>query len=130
MSFCCSTWRGARCGTRGQARSPRRPDPSPAAAFAAGAALSLSNPQNVAFWLGVGGGAVTALGAHRPQLLVIFFVAFMLACVVWCFFMAGMIAGGRKYLSARFYRWINLTCGLAMAYFGVRLLALLTTPAR
>lgn len=99
--------------------------------FAAGAALSLSNPQNVAFWLGVGGGAVTALGAHRPHLLVIFFVAFMLACVAWCFFMAGMIGWGRRYLSVRFYRWINLMCGAAMAYFGVRLLAaLITSPAR
>lgn len=98
--------------------------------FAAGAALSLSNPQNVAFWFGVGGGALAAVGANRPHLLVIFFVAFMLSCVVWCFFMAGMIAWGRRYLSARFYRWINLTCGAGMAYFGVRLLALLTTPAR
>jgi chemosensory pili system protein ChpE len=98
--------------------------------FAAGAALSLSNPQNIAFWLGVGGGAVAALGVvHRLHLLVIFFIAFMLACIAWCFFMAGMIAWGRRWLSAGFYRWINLACGLAMAYFGVRLLAVLAANA-
>jgi chemosensory pili system protein ChpE len=95
--------------------------------LAAGAALSLSNPQNVVFWLGVGGGAVAALGPNRHHLLVVFFVAFMLACVIWCFFMAGMIAWGRRFLSVRFYRWINLACGIAMAYFGVALLASLVS---
>lgn len=90
--------------------------------LAAGAALSLSNPQNIAFWLGIGGGAVAALGANRQQLLTTFFAAFILACVAWCFFMAVMIAWGRKFLTARFYRGINLACGLAMAYFGVTLL--------
>lgn len=90
--------------------------------LAAGAALSLSNPQNIAFWLGIGGGAVAALGASRHQLLTVFFAAFMLACIVWCVFMAGMIAWGRRFLTTRFYRWINLACGTAMAYFGVRLL--------
>ena len=98
--------------------------------LAAGAALSLSNPQNIGFWLGVGGGAVAALGADRRQLLTVFFVAFMLACVAWCFFMAAMIAWGRKFLSARFYRWINLACGIAMAYFGIKLLvSLIGNPA-
>jgi len=90
--------------------------------LAAGAALSLSNPQNIAFWLGIGGGAVAALGANRQQLLTTFFAAFVLACVVWCFFMAVMIAWGRKFLTDRFYRGINLACGLAMAYLGVKLL--------
>lgn len=90
--------------------------------LAAGAALSLSNPQNIAFWLGMGGGAVAALGADRQQLLTTFFAGFILACLAWCFFMAVMIAWGRKFLTGRFYRGINLGCGLAMAYFGVKLL--------
>jgi chemosensory pili system protein ChpE len=90
--------------------------------LAAGAALSLSNPQNIVFWLGVGGGAVAALGASRQQLLTTFFAGFMIACLGWCFFMAGMIAWGRRYLTGPFYRWINVACGIAMAYFGVRLL--------
>jgi chemosensory pili system protein ChpE len=109
---------------------PTARQPTSGGDFAAGAALSLSNPQNIALWLGVGGGAVAALGAvHRRDLLVVFFIAFMLACIAWCFFMAGMIAWGRGWLSARFYRWINLACGLAMAYFGIKLLAVLTSSA-
>ena len=101
--------------------------------FAAGAALSLSNPQNITFWLGVGGGAVAALGANREHVLAVFFAGFMAACVTWCFLMAGMIAWGRRLLSGALYRWINLVCGLAMAYFGVRLLVVLASnggPAR
>jgi chemosensory pili system protein ChpE len=117
--------------------------------FAAGAALSLSNPQNITFWAGVGGysymvagaslaraagpgsagGAVAALGATHRHVLLVFFAGFMLACVVWCFLMAGMIAWGRRFLSAGFYRWINVVCGLTMAYFGVRLLAALASRA-
>lgn len=120
-------WRAARDAWTGAVPTVR--GPTSGGDFAAGAALSLSNPQNVAFWLGVGGGAVAALGPNRHHLLVVFFVAFMLACVAWCFFMAGMIGWGRKYLSVRFYRWINLGCGIAMAYFGVALLASLVAGA-
>ncbi|HLW48753.1 MAG TPA: LysE family transporter [bacterium] len=103
--------------------------PASGSDLAAGAALSLSNPQNIAFWLGMGGGAVAALGATRQQLLTVFFAAFMLACLAWCFFMAVMIAWGRRFLTGRWYRWINVACGTAMAYFGVKLLAsLIGTP--
>jgi threonine/homoserine/homoserine lactone efflux protein len=57
----------------------------------------------------------------------------MVACVLWCFLMAGLIAHGRRFLSAALYRWINVACGIAMVYFGVRLLAVLAStggPAR
>lgn len=91
--------------------------------FAAGAALSLSNPQNITFWLGVGGGAIAALGPQRQPVLAVFFTGFMSACVVWCFLMAAIIAWGRRFLSGGFYRWVNFACGVAMVYFGVRLLA-------
>jgi chemosensory pili system protein ChpE len=97
--------------------------------FTAGAALSLSNPQNITFWAGVGGGAVAARGATHQHVLLVFFAGFMLACVVWCFLMAGMIAWGRRFLSVGFYRWVNVVCGLAMAYFGLRLLAALASRA-
>jgi len=120
-------WRALRDAWAGTVPAAGRP--TSGGDFTAGAALSLSNPQNVAFWLGVGGGAVAALGAHREHLLMVFFAAFMLACVAWCFFMAGMIGWGRRFLSMRFYRWINLACGLAMAYFGITLLAALVAGA-
>lgn len=127
--------RDARPGARPYAAEPPAPAVPPSGIsrwgarasrggdFAAGAALSLSNPQNVTFWLGVGGGAVAALGTNRGHVLAVFFIGFMSACVVWCFLMAAMIAWGRRYLSGGFYRWVNFACGVAMAYFGVRLLA-------
>jgi chemosensory pili system protein ChpE len=112
-------WAGTRPAAQG---NPGRGD------VAAGVALSLSNPQNIAFWLGVGGGAIAALGAHRDQLLTVFFAGFMLACVAWCVFMAAMITWGRRFLTGQFYRWINVACGAAMAYFGVRLCVSMLSP--
>ena len=120
-------WRALRDARTGTV--PAAPMATSRGDFAAGAALSLSNPLNITFWLGVGGGAVAAAGPNRPDVLLIFFVAFMLACVLWCFLMAGMVAWGRRLMSLPFYRWINLGCGVAMAYFGVRLLiSLLRIP--
>lgn len=120
-------WRALRDARAGVV--PAAPGAASRGDFAAGAALSLSNPQNITFWLGVGGGAVAALGSNRHHALLVFLAGFMLACVVWCFFMAGMIAWGRRFLSLRFYRWTNAACGAAMAYFGVRLLAVLAANA-
>ena len=123
--------RDARAGAVPHAAEPRAT--ASRGDFAAGAALSLSNPQNITFWLGVGGGAVAALGANRQDVLPVFFGGFMLACVAWCFLMAAVIAWGRRFLSRTLYRGINLVCGIAMAYFGVRLLLVLTSnggPAR
>jgi len=120
-------WRALRDAWRGAA--PASPGAASRGDFTAGAALSLSNPQNITFWLGVGGGAVAALGPHRHHVLAVFFAGFMLACVVWCFFMAGMIAWGRRFLSVSFYRWVNVACGVAMIYFGLRLLTALASSA-
>ena len=35
--------------------------------------------------------------------------------------MAGMVAWGRRFITPTFFRWINLVCGLALAYFAVQL---------
>jgi threonine/homoserine/homoserine lactone efflux protein len=45
----------------------------------------------------------------------------MIACVVWSFLTAGVIAWGRRLLNPRFYRWINGICAflLGAAAIGV-----------
>lgn len=90
--------------------------------FITGAALSIGNPWAVAFWLGVGASTVTNAVA-QPQTIhfVVFFVAFMAAATAYAFLMAALIAFGRRYINARFFRVINLTCGLFLGYFGVLL---------
>jgi chemosensory pili system protein ChpE len=91
--------------------------------FAAGAALSLSNPQNVAFWLGIGG-TIISMGVLNPQPahMATFFAGYMTACVCWCFVFAGLVGYGRKFINQRFFRWINLACALLLGYLGVSLL--------
>jgi chemosensory pili system protein ChpE len=91
--------------------------------FAAGAALSLSNPQNLAFWLGIGG-TIISMGVLNPQPahMATFFAGYMTACVCWCFVFAGLVGYGRKFVNQRFFRWINLGCALLLGYLGVSLL--------
>ena len=91
--------------------------------FAAGALLSLANPYAVAFWLSVGGAVVAAgVAEPGPRDFAVFFAGFMLAALLWCFVISGLIAWGRRLLSAAFFRWVNLLCGLALGAFGLRLL--------
>jgi chemosensory pili system protein ChpE len=90
--------------------------------FATGAVLSLSNPFNIVFWTGVGTTAFSGI-SDGPQLshFIIFFSAFMTGAFLWCFFMAGLVAWGRRYITSTFFRWINLVCGLALGFFALQL---------
>jgi threonine/homoserine/homoserine lactone efflux protein len=91
--------------------------------FATGAALSLSNPFAVAFWLGVGNATITAHAAN-PQLihLIVFLGAFLLAGLFWCFVMAALVTWGRRIVTPTFFRVVNLVCGLVLIYFALTLL--------
>ena len=90
----------------------------------AGAMLSLSNPQNITFWLGMSG-TVIGIGFLNPQPihLLVFFTGFMTAQVCWCFFFATVVEiGRRRLLNQRLFRCINLACALFLATMGIRLL--------
>jgi len=91
--------------------------------FAAGAVLSLGNPFTIAFWLGVGSSTITT-HVPDPQLVhfVIFFCAFMLGGLSWCFFLAGLITWGRRFVTPIFFRGVNVLCGLFLGYVGLQLL--------
>lgn len=91
--------------------------------FAVGAMLSLSNPQNITAWLGMSG-TIIGLGFLNPEPihLAVFFAGFMIAQVCWCFFFATVVEYGRRMLTQRIYRWINLGCAVFLAYLGVALL--------
>ena len=94
-----------------------------------GALLSLTNPLTIGFWVGVGGGAVTSIVSHpTTNDFVVFYAGFMLACVVWCFFFAGVIGLGRQLLRPSFFRVVNALCGLGLAYFAVTLLLGILQP--
>jgi chemosensory pili system protein ChpE len=87
-----------------------------------GAFLSLSNPFAIAFWAGASGSVLGAFAA-APQWyhFAAFFAAFLGGTFLWCFFMAGMVAWGRRFITPVFFRWVNLVCGTAFGFFGLRL---------
>lgn len=91
--------------------------------FARGALLSLTNPFAIAFWLGVGG-AMAASGVANPQAkhFIVFFGGFMVGAVLWAFSISSLIAWGRRFVDPALFRWINLLSGIALGYFGLRLL--------
>ncbi|WP_376100766.1 LysE family transporter (plasmid) [Roseomonas sp. CCTCC AB2023176] len=74
-------------------------------ALAAGAALSLSNPQNVTFWVALDA-PMAALGVERPLSpeAATFFAGFGASSILWCFVAAGFIAWAGMILTPALHR--------------------------
>lgn len=90
--------------------------------FASGAFLSLGNPMNIVFWTGLGTTAFASIaGSPQPIHFAVFFFGFLAGAIAWCFVMAGLVAWGRKFLTPTFFQALNLICGIAIAYFAIRL---------
>ena len=87
-----------------------------------GALLSLGNPFNLGFWLSAGSSAIVA-GVADPQPIhfVVGYFPFMLGCSLWCFFFAGVVAWGQRFVNPTVFRVVNLLSGLFFGYSGVRL---------
>ncbi len=90
--------------------------------FASGAFLSLGNPLNIVFWTGLGTTVFASIaGKPQPIHFIIFFAGFWAGAILWCFFMAGLVAWGKQWMTQNFFRWVNLTCGVALIYFAIQL---------
>ncbi|GLV59320.1 chemotactic transduction protein ChpE [Dictyobacter sp. S3.2.2.5] len=114
-------WQALRDAYRGQLTEAK--GASARGDFALGAALSLANPLPIAFWLGIGSTIVSSNGrsASGPWSLTIFLAGFLCSALLWCFFMAGLIAWGRRFVTPLFFRLVNLVCGLALGFFALKL---------
>jgi chemosensory pili system protein ChpE len=96
--------------------------PSAYGDFASGAFLSLGNPLNIVFWTGLGTSVFASItGGPQPIHFVIFFAGFLAGAVLWCFFMAGLVAWGKPWITPNFFRWVNLICGIVLIFFAVQL---------
>ena len=90
--------------------------------FANGAFLSLGNPMNIVFWTGLGTTVFASIsGSPQPVHFLTFFAGFLVGAVAWCFFMAGLVAFGRRFVTPAFFRGVNLVCAIALAYFALQL---------
>jgi len=90
--------------------------------FASGAFLSLGNPMNIVFWTGLGTTVFASIaGTPQPMHFVTFFAGFLGGAIAWCFFIAGLVAWGRKWMTVSFFRFLNAACGLVLFYFAFQL---------
>lgn len=90
--------------------------------FTNGAFLSLGNPMNIVFWTGLGTTVFASIsGRPQPVDFAIFFAGFLSGAILWCFFMAALIAWGRKFVTPTFFRWVNFACGIALGFFAIQL---------
>jgi threonine/homoserine/homoserine lactone efflux protein len=53
---------------------------------------------------------------------VLFFVGFFVGTVLWCIGIAAVMRWGRQWIRPVLFHWINALCGLALGYFGIRVL--------
>ena len=119
------SWRsaGQHLDTRGSDAASNR------SALKTGALLSLTNPQNVAYWAAMGR-AMGALGVHEPDNThyAVFFTAFMTASVLWCFVAATLV--DRLFRRAN-TQWATLTyrlCAAALLALAIGSMRDLMTP--
>ena len=90
--------------------------------FTNGAFLSLGNPMNIVFWTGLGTTVFSSIsGRPQPADFAVFFIGFLAGAILWCFIMAGLVAWGRRFVNISFFRWVNLTCGIALGFFALQL---------
>ncbi len=113
------SWRAAESASEAPAVSL----PGVASPFRSGMLLSVTNPQNVAYWAALG----TAMGAvgvadPSPADYGVFFGGFMASSIVWGFFCAATVAWLFRSAGAT---WIRLTYRLcALAFLGLALASL------
>lgn len=91
--------------------------------FATGALISLGNPFQFAFWIGIGGSAIAVI-VPDPQLadFVVFYLGYLAGCIIWCFAYSGLIAYGRRFITPRLFQAVNVICALVLTYFALALL--------
>jgi len=84
-------------------------------ALRSGVVLSLTNPQNLAYWAALGS-ALGALGVSNPGVTdyALFFSGFMLASVLWAVFCAAAI---HKVFEKAGHQWVVLTYRLCALMF-------------
>ena len=117
-------WLGLRALSN--ARHKRPPESGGAVveqAFATGAAISVASPYALPFWLAVSG-SLSSYGVSSAGALgyTAFSATFMLTCLVFALFSAGVISWGRRFLRPRFFAVVDLVSGLVFVVLGLNLL--------
>jgi chemosensory pili system protein ChpE len=83
-------------------------------AFKAGVLLSVTNPQNIAYWAALGS-AMGAVGIREPDAAqyAVFFAGFMVSSIVWSFACAALVARLFRNASAGWAKLTYRACAVA-----------------
>lgn len=108
-------------------RGDVRPEKS---ALRAGVLLSVTNPQNIAYWAALGS-AMGAVGVSEPNAndYAIFFAGFMLSSVVWAFFCAAVVDRLFARSGAQWAKATYRLCAVAFVALALGTLRDLMSPA-
>lgn len=99
-------------------------------ALRAGVLLSLTNPQNLAYWAAMGS-AMGAVGVAHPTVhdYGLFFAGFMTASVLWCFVCAAIVDRLFRRMGAAWARFTYRLCAAALLALALGSLRDLVRPA-
>lgn len=91
--------------------------------FRTGAIFGLANPAGFAFWVGVGGGAVSTGAGHGGVAAYAgFLLAFTCGALIWSLALSTFVSWGKRWVSPAVFRAVDAFCGAILGFFGVRLL--------
>ncbi len=113
----------ARSAFRGaMGRSEPAPASTTGSGWRVGIMFSLANPAGITFWSGVGGGMLGTVanpGAVEVAAVSMSFIIGSAACGV---LFAGLAGIWHRHAGGAMMRWLDAACGVALTWFGVRLL--------
>lgn len=89
-------------------------------ALRSGVLLSITNPQNIAYWAALGS-AMGAVGIANPTAshYVVFFTGFMVSSVLWSFLCAGVVARVFRQSGLNWARLTYRVCALAFLFLAL-----------
>ena len=92
-------------------------------ALRSGVLLSLTNPQNVAYWAALGS-ALGSVGVKTPTVSdnMVFFVGFMVSSAVWAFLVAALVDRAFRRVGARWARLTYRACAIAFLMLALSML--------
>jgi threonine/homoserine/homoserine lactone efflux protein len=88
-------------------------------AFLSGAALSLTNPFAIVFWIGFGGMAVTTGVQNSVGALSLFLVAFLGGAAIWGAMVAALSGFGQRLVTPRLFRIVSVASAATFLGTGV-----------
>ena len=89
-----------------------------------GVVVGIANPAGFPFWTGLASDVVLRgdEGSLDPGRGSLFVAGVLIGSLAWGLLLAVLLAWGRRYLRAGFFRAVNALCAVAFGYFALRML--------